>query len=81
MDTIGKATCYEQNLTSRQQLHVDDNRKLAGFLNFETEKVKKYDVFVFELCEGNKSRKRFLNGDAKLSIKNGDNKSKKSCFA
>ena len=46
-------TCFEHNLSFRQQLHVDDDKKLAGLLNFETEKVKKYDVFVYELCDGN----------------------------
>ena len=43
-------------LTSRQQLHVDDNQKLAGFLNLQTEEVRNYDVFVFELCQGNISK-------------------------
>ena len=43
----------------RQQLHRDDNPKLAGFLdsNNWTTDVKKYDVFVLELCEGNISKK------------------------
>ena len=40
----------------RQQLHADDDQKLAGFLNLQTEKVVDYDVFVFELSEGNISK-------------------------
>ena len=44
---------------------MDDDQNLAGFLEFQTEKVKKYDVFVFELCEGNISKKAF--GGATLS--------------
>ena len=40
----------------RQQLHSDDDPKLAGYLSFQIEKVKKYDVFVFELCHGNISK-------------------------
>ena len=42
-------------MTFRQQLHINDDQKLAGFLNLET-KVEKYDVFVFELCDGNISK-------------------------
>ena len=38
-------------------MHVDDDPKLAGFLDLQTEEVKKFDVFVFELCEGNISKK------------------------
>ena len=38
-------------------MHIDDDPHLAGFLDFQSEKVKKYDVFVFELCEGNLSKK------------------------
>ena len=55
-DTTGKLTNFNENFNSRQQLHVDDDRKLAGILNFETEKVKNYDIFVFELCDGNISK-------------------------
>ena len=40
----------------RQQLHADDGKKLAGFLNLQTKKVKNYDVFIFELCDGNISK-------------------------
>ena len=64
-DTTGRPTFLKQNLISRQQLHADDDQNLAGFLEFETETVKKYDVFVFELCEGNISKKVF--GGATLS--------------
>ena len=55
-------------LTCRQQLHADDNQILAGLLDMNvavqpTQKaeVKKYDVFVFELCEGNISKEN-ING-------------------
>ena len=36
---------------------MDDDKKLAGFLSFQTSgEVEKYDVFVFELCDGNISK-------------------------
>ena len=47
---------------------MDDDQKLAGFLEFQTEKVKKYDVFVFELCEGNISKKAFGGATQSESI-------------
>ena len=64
-DTTGKPKQFKRKLTSRQQLHIDDDPQLAGFLDFQIEKVKKFDVFVFELCEGNLSKKAF--GTATLS--------------
>ena len=35
---------------------MDDDQKLAGFLGFQSVKVKKFDVFVFELCDGSISK-------------------------
>ena len=56
-DTTGKTSHIKPNSFPRQQLHIDDDPKLARFLSFEKEKVKKFDVFVLELCEGNISKK------------------------
>ena len=38
-------------------MHIDDDPTLAGLLDFGTEKVNEFDVFVFELCQGNISKK------------------------
>ena len=42
--------------TFRQQLHAVDDQKLARFLGLRINELKKYDVFVFELRQGNISR-------------------------
>ena len=63
-------TVLTQKFTFRQQLHIDDSPELAELLQIEYKevlpqffrrsvlisKVRKYDVFVFELCEGNISK-------------------------
>ena len=41
----------------RQQLHEDDDGELAEFLSFQHQRLKNFDVFVFELCKGNISKK------------------------
>ena len=54
MDTTGNKTYQVKKLSFRQQLHVDDNTELANFLGgTKTKKLRNYDVFVTELCEGN----------------------------
>ena len=47
-------------------MHTDDRPKLTKLLNLENDTVKKYSVFVFELCDGNISKKdkNGFNGDA-----------------
>ena len=37
-------------------MHAQDDPKLAGYLKIPAEEVKKYDVFVFELCDRNISK-------------------------
>ena len=61
-------------MTSRQQLHADDDQKLADLLNFQSDKVKKYDVFVFELCDENISELAITreNMNDKSSSEHGD---------
>ena len=69
-DTTGKQEFFKQKFISRQQLHWDDDQRLADFLrvspsilseltdilNYGLKDLKNYDVFVFELCEGNISK-------------------------
>ena len=40
MDTTGKLNHSKQNLVTRQQLYVEDDEKLAGFLQFQAVEVK-----------------------------------------
>ena len=55
-DTTGEPTSSKHKLTFRQQLYFGDDQKLANLLSSGTKEVEKYDVFVFELCEGNLSK-------------------------
>ena len=57
----------QMNLINRQQLHIHDDENLAKLLEFQNDEVRKYDVFVFELCDGNIS-KEADNGFAGCSL-------------
>ena len=48
-------------------MYADDDKKLSSLLNYQSEKVRKYDIFVFELCRGNIS-KDSSNGLAGLKL-------------
>ena len=58
MDTTGNSIFVVQKITLRQQLHPKDDQKLASLLKLRIllSMIRKYDVFVFELCDGNISK-------------------------